>query len=106
MVDVEASDNSDPDQLVTVHGRLGNVTFKPYRDIKTRSVNLSAGTENGDSSTAITVDNLYPEILCHIFSHLDTSSKGRAAQVTISTYPANLLTPALGLHSLEEHPQH
>merc|ERR1711936_497196 len=79
MVDVEESDNSEQAQLVTVHGRLGSVTFKPYRDIKTRTVTTVG--DQADTASCLTVDSLYPEILCHVFSYLDTSSKGRAAQV-------------------------
>ena len=82
MVDVEESDNSEQAQLVTVHGRLGSVTFKPYRDIKTRTVTTVG--EQADTASCLTVDSLYPEILCHVFSYLDTSSKGRAAQVTMN----------------------
>ena len=69
------------DQLLTVHGRLGNVTFKPYRDIKTRSVNRLSEEGDSSSSATTTVENLYPEILCQIFSYLDTASKGRSARV-------------------------
>ena len=67
-----------PDQVLTVHGRLGNVTFRPYRDIKTRQVQR---TSEERDNTSTTVDNLYPEILCQIFSYLDTASKGRSARV-------------------------
>ena len=69
------------DQLLTVHGRLGNVTFKPYRDIKTRNVLRASDEADNTTSPSMTVENLYPEILCHIFSYLDTSSKGRSARV-------------------------
>ena len=36
-----------------------------------------------DADTRITIDNLYPEILCMIFKKLDIQSLGRAAQVFI-----------------------
>ena len=80
-MELELSNNrpDNQDQLLTVHGRLGNVTFKPYRDIKTRSVNKVS--EEGDNKTSTTVEHLYPEILCQIFSYLDTASKGRSARV-------------------------
>ena len=122
MVDVEESDNSEQAQLVTVHGRLGSVTFKPYRDIKTRTVTTVG--EQADTASCLTVDSLYPEILCHVFSYLDTSSKGRAAQVTMNeshqlslkdsqnraTFlafaPIASSAAVLGLHPLAECPQH
>jgi len=75
---------------VTVQGRQGNVTFRPYRDIKTKQVkniliSSAADEQNfaelGDERIRTTVDILYPELLCLIFSFLDTQSKGRSAQV-------------------------
>lgn len=80
MVDVEESLGEDSG-LVSVQGRQGNVSFRPYRDIKTKVVQQqqAEGEEEGERDT--TVDNLYPELLCHIFSHLDTASKGSTAQV-------------------------
>ena len=122
MVDVQESDNSEQAQLVTVHGRLGSVTFKPYRDIKTRTVTTVG--EQADTASCLTVDSLYPEILCHVFSYLDTSSKGRAAQVIMNeshqlslkdsqnraTFlafaPIASSAAVLGLHPLAECPQH
>ena len=77
MVDVEESLGEDSG-LVSVQGRQGNVSFRPYRDIKTKVVQQQQA-EEGEGDT--TVDNLYPELLCHIFSHLDTASKGSTAQV-------------------------
>ena len=74
MVDVEESLGEDSG-LVSVQGRQGNVSFRPYRDIKTKVVQQQQqqeGEEEGEGDT--TVDNLYPELLCHIFSHLDTAS--------------------------------
>ena len=79
MVDVEESLGEDSG-LVSVQGRQGNVSFRPYRDIKTKVVQQQVeGEEEGEGDT--TVDNLYPELLCHIFSYLDTASKGSTAQV-------------------------
>ena len=80
MVDVEESLGEDSG-LVSVQGRQGNVSFRPYRDIKTKVVQQQQqeGEEEGEGET--TVDNLYPELLCHIFSYLDTASKGSTAQV-------------------------
>ena len=80
MVDVEESLGEDSG-LVSVQGRQGNVSFRPYRDIKTKVVQQQQqqGEEEGEGDT--TVDNLYPELLCHIFSYLDTASKGSTAQV-------------------------
>ena len=71
---------------MTVQGRQGNVTFKPYRDIKTKQVKLIPDNQHQNMTDAMdrvntTVDNLYPELLCLIFSFLDTESKGRTAQV-------------------------
>jgi len=71
---------------MTVQGRQGNVTFKPYRDIKTKQVKLISDNQHQNMTEAMdrvntTVDNLYPELLCLIFSFLDTESKGRTAQV-------------------------
>jgi hypothetical protein len=42
-------------------------------------------TEPQSSHRDITVENLYPELLCLIFSFLDTESKGRTAQVRNKT---------------------
>ena len=76
------------EQAITVQGRQGNVTFKPYRDIKTKPIKniLASDTPEHSVTESITrrttkVDNLYPELLCLIFSFLDTESKGRTAQV-------------------------
>ena len=78
------------DLAVTVQGRQGNVTFRPYRDIKSKQVkniliSSAADEQNfaelGDERIRTTVDILYPELLCLIFSFLDTQSKGRSAQV-------------------------
>ena len=81
MVDVEESLGEDSG-LVSVQGRQGNVSFRPYRDIKTKVVQQQAeGEEEEEGEGDTTVDNLYPELLCHIFSHLDTASKGSTAQV-------------------------
>lgn len=87
MVDMEAGSGARGDEpgLVSVQGRQGNVSFRPYRDIKTRAV-ISQGTEEEEEEVSVRVDMvevLYPEILCHLFSFLDTQSKGRAAQVNI-----------------------
>ena len=85
MVDMEAGSGARGDEpgLVSVQGRQGNVSFRPYRDIKTRAV-ISQGTEEEEVSVRVDmVEVLYPEILCHLFSFLDTQSKGRAAQVNI-----------------------
>ena len=93
MVDMEASGaRGDEAGLVSVQGRQGNVSFRPYRDIKTRAVTSSPGAEEEmeegeEEEVSVRVDMLevlYPEILCHLFSFLDTQSKGRAAQVIIS----------------------
>ena len=75
----------------TVQGRQGNVTFRPYRDIKTKPLlkrkfveqddNVEGGKEEVEGATM--AEDLYPELLCHIFSMLDTESKGRVAQVNI-----------------------
>ena len=77
----------------TVQGRQGNVTFRPYRDIKTKpllkrkfveldnDVDEHGGKEEVEGATM--AEDLYPELLCHIFSMLDTESKGRVAQVNI-----------------------
>ena len=75
----------------TVQGRQGNVTFRPYRDIKTKPLlkrkfveqddNVEEGKEEVEGATM--AEDLYPELLCHIFSMLDTESKGRVAQVNI-----------------------
>ena len=95
MVDTKASGaRGDEAGLVSVQGRQGNVSFRPYRDIKTRTVTSSPGAEHGEmeegeeeiSVRVDMVEVLYPEILCHLFSFLDTQSKGRAAQVIISPH--------------------
>ena len=80
MVDVEESLGEDSG-LVSVQGRQGNVSFRPYRDIKTKVVQQQAEGEEEEEAGDTTVDNLYPELLCHIFSYLDTASKGSTAQV-------------------------
>ena len=89
MVDMEAGSGARGDEpgLVSVQGRQGNVSFRPYRDIKTRAV-ISQGAEGEEEVEEVSVrvdmvEVLYPEILCHLFSFLDTQSKGRAAQVNI-----------------------
>ena len=84
MVDVEESSGEDSG-LVSVQGRQGNVTFKPYRDIKTKAAHVDQESRGAtDTCLAhVDIDNLYPEILCHIFSYLDTISKGTSAQVNI-----------------------
>ena len=89
MVDMEAGSGARGDEpgLVSVQGRQGNVSFGPYRDIKTRAV-ISQGAEGEEEVEEVSVrvdmvEVLYPEILCHLFSFLDTQSKGRAAQVNI-----------------------
>lgn len=74
-----------------VQGRQGNVTFKPYRDIRTKPLKKRAiipetskllGSVSDHLFSKVTaISDLYPELLCLIFSHLDTASKGRAAQV-------------------------
>ena len=63
-------------------GRTGTVTFKPYDDIRGMppKKRFHFGEEQ-KSSGSVSVEDLYPEILCLIFSKLDDSSKGRAAQV-------------------------
>ena len=78
----------------TVQGRQGNVTFRPYRDIKTKPLLKRKFVEHDDNNVddehdheveqgATVAEDLYPELLCHIFSMLDTESKGRVAQVNI-----------------------
>ena len=79
------------DDARTVQGRQGNVTFRPYRDIKTKPLlkrklvelddvdEQEEGREEVEGPTM--AEHLYPELLCHIFSMLDTESKGRVAQV-------------------------
>ena len=79
------------DDARTVQGRQGNVTFRPYRDIKTKPLlkrklvelddvdEQEEGKEEVEGPTM--AEHLYPELLCHIFSMLDTESKGRVAQV-------------------------
>lgn len=69
-------------------GRTGTVTFRPYTDLA-----RAAGppkkrfrADDPDEShlaavSGTTVDHLYPELLCLLFSYLDVESKGRAAQV-------------------------
>ena len=81
------------EEAQTVQGRQGNVTFRPYRDIKTKpllkrkfaeldnDVDEHGGKEDVEGATM--AEDLYPELLCHIFSMLDTESKGRVAQVNI-----------------------
>jgi len=88
MADVEMEDsNSEDSGMFSVQGRQGNVTFRPYRDIKTKTLHVhhqDDAAEDGSDDTAVVatcVDNLYPELLCHIFSYLDTVSKGNTAQV-------------------------
>jgi len=59
----------------TVQGRQGNITFHPYRDIKTKPLlkrkfvehddNLDEGKEEVEGATM--AEDLYPELLCHIF---------------------------------------
>ena len=94
MVDVEDSSGEDSG-LVSVQGRQGNVTFKPYRDIKTKAVHVdqeARGTP--DTCPAhVDIDNLYPELLCHIFSYLDTISKGNSAQLpNIFNFPQSSIS--------------
>ena len=83
----------------TVQGRQGNVTFRPYRDIKTKPLLKRKFVEHDDNNVdedggtmgevegATVAEDLYPELLCHIFSMLDTESKGRVAQVNICFRP-------------------
>ena len=109
-------------QVMTVQGRQGEVPFKPYRDIKSKHVKSAVLEENKDVAgsnhdentfvtTSRTVDNLYPEMLCLIFSFLDTKSKGRTAQVFRKD--ALLLFQCImcdlnfaGLQKMEEHLLH
>ena len=86
------------EQAMTVQGRQGNVTFRPYRDIKSKPVKNIAVSDTPEHNVTeffnrrTTVDNLYPELLCLIFSFLDTESKGKTAQVKIfSTFTFSLL---------------
>ena len=88
MVDIEASGGEEPG-LVSVQGRQGNVSFRPYSDIKTRAL-TSPGAEEAEMETedeeAVSVrldmsEVLNPDTLCHLFAFLDTKTKGRAAQV-------------------------
>jgi hypothetical protein len=86
----------------TVQGRQGVVTFRPYRDIKSRPLKKRFVETNADDeeepgllgAQRTAAEDLYPEILCHVFSLLDTAAKGRAAQVTspLTLHP----TPCLG----------
>lgn len=77
---LEAEDiSSDENSVASVQGRQGNVTFRPYRDIKTKSASVGPNNESDDEDVCI--NNLYPELLCHIFSYLDNPTKGYAAQV-------------------------
>ena len=86
-----------------MQGRQGNVTFRPYRDIKTKPLPLKrkfvefdndvenehgGGKEDVDQGATMAED-LYPELLCHIFSMLDAESKGRVAQVDIYFHHSN-----------------
>jgi len=57
--------------------RNRNVTFRPYTDILN-----TLETESRLGLGETTVYNLYPEILCMIFCHLDVADKGRVAQVS------------------------
>ena len=84
MVDMEASGGKEPG-LVSVQGRQGNVSFRPYSDIKTRAL-TSPGAEEAEDEEAVSVrldmsEVLNPDTLCHLFAFLDTKTKGRAAQV-------------------------
>ena len=88
----------------TVQGRQGIVTFRPYRDIKTKPIKKCyvvdqnhRGEEQSVFGGQRTVaEDLYPEILCHVFSMLDTESKGRTAQVRIGpSAPVPVLYPPL-----------
>merc|ERR1719402_1445762 len=54
--------------------RNKNVTFRPYTDIPSSQCHIN--------NMKMTVYNLYPEILCMIFSHLNVVGKGRVAQVS------------------------
>ena len=76
----------------TVQGRQGIVTFRPYRDIKTKPIKkcyVVDQNHRGEEQSVFgrqqrtVAEDLYPEILCHVFSMLDTESKGRTAQVRI-----------------------
>lgn len=78
----------EEDDIRTVQGRQGNVTFRPYRDIKTRPLKKRFIEEHDDEvehgvlgEQRPRAEDLYPEILCYIFSLLDTESKGRTSQV-------------------------
>ena len=100
MVDMEASGGEEPG-LVSVQGRQGNVSFRPYRDIRTKDL-TSPGVEEEEMETedeeAVSVrldmsEVLNPDTLCHLFAFLDTKSKGRAAQVNtliVSIFDDNL----------------
>ena len=82
-LDQDNQNPSDEKSVVSVQGRQGNVTFRPYRDIKTR--HIGADHDDGDDDhEVVSINQLYPELLCHIFSYLDTGSKGSAAQVLFS----------------------
>ena len=78
------------------HRRKGPVTFRPYSDIRPAAkrrwappggeVTPGGGGVVTPTGGTTTVYNLYPEILCIVFSHLDVAAKGRAAQVRTSLY--------------------
>ena len=83
MVDMEASGGEEPG-LVSVQGRQGNVSFRPYSDIKTRTEDMEVEETEDEASVKLDMSEvLNPDTLCHLFSFLDTKSKGRAAQVNI-----------------------
>ena len=96
-VQVVSGPDPDPDPGCPT-GRTGNVSFKPYDDIRRKppkkrfwfgsSQDLDPATESSPQTT--TVDHLYPELLCLIFSELDTGSKGRVAQVSLNNPSCNI----------------
>ena len=79
----------EPEPCSSPTGRTGNVSFKPYDDIrlnprkKFKYPGSDEEQEQGSAPDTRTVEDLYPELLCLIFSNLDVQSKGRAAQVLL-----------------------
>lgn len=77
-----AVDPPPVDCILSPAGRTGTVTFKPYDDMRPPKKRFAFhGSKADGGSRTVSVEDLYPEILCLIFSKLDVRSKGRAAQV-------------------------
>ena len=96
-----AIDPPPVDCILSPAGRTGTVTFKPYDDVRPPKKRFAFhGSKADGGSRAVNVEDLYPEILCLIFSKLDVRSKGRAAQVNYMYYNENKEKLSIGARLL------